>query len=149
MKNCIKLLSIFVMFVVSLLPVNAPAQEAGLPFAPSDAAKILPHDCDGGKGSACTKHKWQSDYYGQPPYQSPVQPNPPVCNNDARCLYSTGGAASHSTINGVWICSWADLDGYQQGVWYQCEATRANAHKVIEGYECQSVGDNYAWVPIN
>ncbi len=144
-----KLLSIFVMLVVSLLPVSAPIEGAGLPFAPIAAAKILPHDCDGGKGSACTKHKWQSDYYGQTPYQSPGQPDPPVCNKDARCLYSTGGAVNHGTINGVWICSWAILDGYQQGVWYQCETTRANANKVIEGYECELVGGDYVWAPLN
>ncbi len=96
-----------------------------------------------------TAHKWQSDYYGQTPYQSPGQPNPSVCLSDDRCLYSAGGAVNHGTINGVWICSWGNLEGRHQGVWYQCEATRANANKVIEGYECELVGSNYAWVPVN
>ncbi len=95
-----------------------------------------------------TAHKWQSDYYGQPPYQSPIQPNPSVCLNDDRCLYSSGGAADHGTVNGVWVCSWDTLEGRSQGAWYQCEATRANANKVIEGYECQLVGGNYAWIPV-
>ncbi len=264
MKNCIKLLSIFVMLAVGLLPVNAPAQGAGLPFAPSDAVQTRalvarplakprlklasdpkPHDCDGGgivdpcciygrvyygakpvegvqvtiKGplnpdgftditepsltdpipyygvrlnrivkmsiggtitvtavyngvsqsvvrhvpgpitqsvqvdvhlpAPCsgTAHKWQSDVYGQTPYQSPSQPSPLVCLNDDRCLYSNGAAANHGAINGVWICSWDNLEGRSQGVWYRCEATRANANKVIEGCECELVGGNYAWVP--
>jgi hypothetical protein len=167
MKKIIKPTSIFVMLAAALWPVNVPVEGADLPFAPIAAVQIvapiarppigpvaklaqfgLGHDCDGGKGSACTEHKWQSDYYGQTPYQSLVQPNPSVCLSDDRCLYSTGDAANHGTVNGVWICSWATLGGYQQGVWYQCEETRANAHKVIEGYECQSVGVNYVWIPV-
>jgi hypothetical protein len=263
MKNCIKLLSIFVVLAVGLLLANVPAEGAGLPSAPSDAvqtqvsvARLLakprlklafepkPHDCDGGGSVASycvyghvyyggkpvegaqvtvkgplnpdgftditepsltnpiphygvrldrmveipsggtitvtavyngvsqsvvrhvpgpvgqsvqvdvhlpapcpgTAHKWQSDVYGQTPYQSLIQPNPPVCLSDDRCLYSTGGAVNHGTINGVWICSWDNLEGRQQGVWYQCEATRANAHQVIEGCECELVGGSYAWV---
>jgi hypothetical protein len=102
----------------------------------------IPPPCPG------TEHKWQSDFYGQTPYQSPVQPDPPVCLQDDRCLYSDGSAVAHGTLSGsTWICSWDYLDGHTQGVWYQCEATRANANKVIEGYECEPVGGGYEWLP--
>jgi subtilisin family serine protease len=109
---------------------------------PTPTTTPTPASCPG------TAHKWQSDYYGQTPYQSLVQPDPPVCLSDDRCLYSTGDAANHGTISGTWICSWDILEGRSQGAWYQCEETRANAHKVIEGYECQSVGVNYVWIPV-
>ncbi len=93
-----------------------------------------------------TDHKWQSDYYGQPPHESPDQPDPPVCLNTDRCLYSTGSSDSHGTISGDWICSWDNVDGRSQGVWYLCESTRANANKIIEGYECEQIGGGYEWV---
>ncbi len=96
-----------------------------------------------------TEHKWQSDYYGQPPYESPGQPNPPVCRSDDRCLHSNGSAVTHATLSGTsWICSWDNLDGRTQGVWYQCDVTRSNADKVIEGYECQPVSGGYEWLPL-
>lgn len=96
-----------------------------------------------------TDHKWQSDYYGQTPYESPNQPNPPVCLSDDRCLHSNGSAVDHGTLSGTtWICSWYSIAGRSQGVWYQCEATRANANKIIEGYQCQQVGGGYEWVPV-
>ncbi len=110
---------------------------------PTPTKTPTPTPCPG------TEHKWQSDYYGQTPYQSPVQPNPPVCRSDDRCLYSTGSAVPHGTLDSsTWICSWDNIDGRTQGVWYQCESTRANADKVIEGYECQQVGSGYEWIPV-
>jgi hypothetical protein len=103
---------------------------------------VVPPSCPG------TEYKWQSDYYGQTPYQSPVQPDPSVCLQDDRCLYSDGSAVPHGTLAGPsWICSWDNLEGRTQGVWYQCESTRANANKVIEGYECEQVGSGYEWLP--
>ncbi len=99
-------------------------------------------DCSG------TNYKRQSDYYGQTPYVSPDQPVDALC--DDRCLHSDGSAVSHGIVyDNTWICSSANVEGRSQGVWYQCEVTRANAHKVIHKYQCQQVSGGYKWVSVS
>lgn len=110
----------------------------------------IDNNCDGVIDAGGTSHKLQSDYYGQVPYQSPAQPDPPVCLSNDRCLFGTGSSVPHGTVaGGEWICSWYNLDGRRQGVWYKCESTRANAGKIIEGLLCAQVSGAYSWVDPN
>ena len=94
-----------------------------------------------------SSHKWRSDQYGQAPFAPSDQPPPPACLGDESCFYSDGTYATTGTTidNNSWICSWAQIDGRRQGVWYQCEQSRATAGSIIEGFTCLQDDGNFEW----
>jgi len=97
-------------------------------------------DCPG------TEYKWQTDYLGQPPYISSNQPNPRRCLDTYHCLHTNGTSIPIGVVQDEsWICDDYILGGDMQGVWVQCDATRANAGVEMGDKTCVQDGSSYVW----